>query len=208
MKYMTAFTSSIGAAVLDDEATGELISNECRDAALGFLRGVTAGWDKIDLVLWLTGDYARATRHVPRGERVAVHGSIEVEPLAMDELLDKARTQLIASFEQAALDGNLACASDCLGRGLVRKVSSVDGALLYVPVDSPRIRLRDRLRSLLAADYLNQPGDYLSVYVCHRCENVVFDERAKRQGYCTAHHHASAVVASRNRIDPRSVKES
>ncbi len=195
---MTAFTSLHGAPVVDDGVEAEQISNECRDAALTFLRGVTMGWDKIDLALWLTGDYARATRHVPRGERVHSLGDRDVDAEALDALLDKTRAQLVACFEQAALDGNLACAEDCLTRGLVRKVTAPDGGVLYVPVDAQRMRLRDRLRSLLAADYLNEPGDYLSVYVCHRCENVVFDEKAKRLGYCSAHHHSSGVMP-RNR---------
>lgn len=196
---MTAFTSLHGAPVLDDGVEGAQISNECRDAALAFLRGVTRGWDKIDLVLWLTGDYARATRHVPRGERVASMDDRDVDGGALGELLDKTRAQLLACFEQVALDGTLACAEECLVRGLVRKVTAPDGGLLYVPVDAPRMRLRDRLRSLLAADYLNEPGDYLTVYVCHRCENVVFDEKAKRQGYCPSHRSHSSGVVKRNR---------
>ena len=182
LKYMTAFTSLHGAPVVEEGVESQQISNECRDAALTFLRGVTSGWDKIDLALWLTGDYARATRHVPRGERVMSLGDREVDPASLNDLLDKARGQLVACFEQAALDGNLACAEDCLTRGIVRKVTAPDGGVLYVPVDSPRMRLRDRLRSLLAADYLNEPGDYLSVYVCHRCENVVFDEKGETPG--------------------------
>lgn len=191
---MTAFTSLHAAPVVVEGVEGEQISNECREAALTFLRGVTAGWDKIDLALWLTGDYARATRHVPRGERVAALTDREVTSESLNELLDKSRAQLVACFEQAALDGNLACAEECLTRGFVRKVTAPDGGTLYVPVDAPRMRLRDRLRSLLAADYLNEPGDYLSVYVCHRCENVVFDEKAKRLGFCPAHNHSSGVV--------------
>ncbi len=137
---MTAFTSLHGAPVVDDGVEAEQISNECRDAALTFLRGVTMGWDKIDLALWLTGDYARATRHVPRGERVHSLGDRDVDAEALDALLDKTRAQLVACFEQAALDGNLACAEDCLTRVLLRKVTAPDGGVLYVPVDAQRMR--------------------------------------------------------------------
>src|SRR5205823_3217663 len=82
---------------------------------------------------------------------------------------------------------------DIVDRSLVRKVVDAEERDAWVPVDGSRMRLRDRLRSLFAADYLNNPYVYTELFVCHRCEAVVFDEHAKRLGIC-GWHRISGVV--------------
>lgn len=209
LKYITAYSSSSlrPMMVLPPGETSDAIADACRAAALSFVQGVTAGWDKSSLAMWLVGDYANATRHLRRPERVAPMDNDEpsVDEGALEDLLTKSRTQLIAELEQAALDGNLACAQNAETRGLVRRASTDDGTPAWLPVDASRMRLRDRLRALLAADYLNRPADYLALYVCHRCENVVFDERAKRLGYCTSHARDSGVVRKSERTERNSL---
>ena len=49
--------------MLEEGATRESVSAECRAAALEFMAGVASGWEKIDLAQWLTGPYAHAARH-------------------------------------------------------------------------------------------------------------------------------------------------
>ena len=71
LKYVMTFTRGNGPARLASGVTRDDVSNECREAALELMAGAARGWDKLDLVLWLTGSYHRATRHVLRGERVA-----------------------------------------------------------------------------------------------------------------------------------------
>lgn len=188
--------SGRGRTVLDEGATRDSVAAECREAALSFVNGVAAGWDKLDLVLWLTGPYARTTRHVPRGERVAgLDGELDVTSESIEDLVTRVRAQIIASLETAALnEGTLEFAVEAMDRGLVRRALDVDGEVVWVPADNTRMRLRDRVRSLLAADYLNDPGAYAALYVCHRCENVVFDENAKRLGACQNHKRVSGVV--------------
>ena len=52
----------------------------------------------------------------------------------------------------------------------------------------PQMRLGARVESLFAADYLTRPRDYTSeLFVCHRCECVVFDHEARERGNCGAH---------------------
>ncbi len=209
LEYVLTFT---GAPKLEAGATRETVSEECRFAALELMAGAAKGWDKLDLVLWLTGPYHRATRHVPRGERTALiapsarrlafgetSGQVdedgEVEPEAIEDLIVRVRQQLVASLEKAALDeGVLDFADDALARGIVRKTKDEAGEEVWVPVDVSRMRLRDRLRSLFAADYLNTPEAYIELFVCHRCEAVVFDEGAKRLGICGAHKRISGMV--------------
>lgn len=56
------------------------------------------------------------------------------------------------------------------------------------------MRLLDRVRTLFVADYLDDPVAYRTLYVCHRCEAVVFDESARRIGMCSAHRRTSGIL--------------
>lgn len=195
MKYVTAYatTARHSRHALTDGTTRESLAADCRNAALGFMSGVAAGWDKLDLALWLTGPYARATRHGKHGERVAaVSGDREISADTIEALLTRVRGQLIASLEKAALEfGSLEFADEMVERGLVRKVVDAEGRDAWIPVDAQRMRLRDRLRALFTADYLNAPYTYAELFVCHRCEAVVFDDHAKEVGICGAHRMSS-----------------
>lgn len=181
---------------VEDSSTRETLSEECRDAALSFMTGVGLGWDKLDLALWLTGDYARATRHRQHGERVAAptRGVDEIPEETIENLLVHVRGQLLASLEMAALElGALDFTEAMVERGLVRRMIDADGRDAWVPVDGVRMRLRDRLESLFAADYLNAPYTYADMFVCPRCEAVVFDAHAKRSGLCGSHRISDTV---------------
>ncbi len=202
MKYVMAFAGgSARGTHLEDGSTRQSLAEECRKASLSFMSGVAAGWDKLDLAHWLIGPYAQATRHAKHGERVAIYtdsakggtqdGTIEgalIRGASIEALVTRVRGQLLASLEKAALDhGTLDFTDETVERGLVRKIVDADGHDAWVPVDAPRVRLRDRLRSLFVADCLNAPYTYAELFVCHRCEAVVFDDRAKRAGICGAH---------------------
>jgi hypothetical protein len=156
------------------------------------MSGVAKGWDKLDLAIWLIGPYARATRHAGHGERVAAlatgRETISIDAGSVEALVTRVRGQLLASLEKAALElGTLDFVDDTVDRGLVRKVTDGEARVAWIPVDGARLRLRDRLRSLFAADYLNGPYTYADLFVCHRCEAVVFDDHAKRRGICGIH---------------------
>ena len=199
MEYVKAFTAARGRTLLEERSSRESVAADCREAALAFVNGALAGWDKLDLALWLTGPYARATVHVPRGERVAgLAEDTDLDASTIEELVTHARGQLIASLEAAALaDGTLDFAIDAMDRGHIQRATDLEGDTVWVPVDSSRMRLRDRVRSLFAADYLNDPGAYCDLYVCHRCETVVLDENAKRLGACANHKRVSGMVPKR-----------
>lgn len=205
MKYVMAFGSKAGPMVLEEDASSVSLSEECRGAALAFMSGVAIGWDKVDLALWLTGPYARATRHAKRGERVADVGAFSeqaresIEDETIEELVLRVRGQLIAALESAALsDGSLDFAEEAVSRGLVRRATSAEGEQVWVPVDAARLRLKDRVASLFAADFLNSPTDYRALVVCHRCESVTFDANARRFGLCAAHRISGVVPRDRD----------
>ena len=195
MLYVKTFTARPEPAFLVD-ATRDSVADDCRDAALALLGGISEGWGKRELAYWLVGPYARATRHTPRGERVAFVSHDEpVTDTAIDALLSRVRTQLVVSLERAALEGGaLDFSGDILLRGVVKRAVSADGEDVWFPVDAARLRLRDRLRSLFVAHYMNDPASYDTLFVCHRCEDVVFDEVAKELGTCARHRTVSDVV--------------
>jgi hypothetical protein len=202
-----AFAARNGPPLLEEGVSRESVSSECRQAALDFMAGAASGWDKLDLVLWLTGPYAHATRHGGRGERItAMVSAAEIPAATIEELVGRVRSHLLAALERVVLSqGELEFADDMLDRGYVRRAIDRDGIFVWIPVDGARMRLRDRLRALFAADYLNDTSSYASLFVCHRCEAVVFDEDAKRLGFCAAHRRLSGIVPkkveSRERVD-------
>lgn len=197
MKYVMAFGTAdrFSRHPVEGLATRENIAEDCRDAALSFMSGVARGWDKLDLALWLTGAYARATRHRAHGERVATFAAVtDIPEESIEGLITHVRGQLLASLEKAALEhGALDFIEEVAQRGLVRRAIDADGRDAWIPVDGARMRLRDRLESLFAADYLNAPYTYAELFVCHRCEAVVFDAHAKQVGICGAHRASGTV---------------
>lgn len=190
MKYAITFPPD-GATTLPQGIDAESVAEDCRDAALAFMHGVAQGWDKLDLAFWLTGAYTRATRHGHNAERVTGVGDeprAEVSPAALEDVMRRARGQLLASLEKAALaDGTPDFVDAAVSRKLVRRAEDRAGNDVWVPVDRARMRLRDRLESLFAADCLNAPSLYSELLVCRRCEAIAFDARAKRAGVCGAH---------------------
>jgi hypothetical protein len=206
VKYVTVLGM---ARPLMDGSTRESLATDCRDAALAFMSGVASGWNKRDLALWLTGPYACATRHAPRVQPAArlVVAPLEIAPATIEQLVTRVRGQLLASLEKAALDfGTLDFTDEVMQRGLVRKVVAASGREAWVPVDAVRMRLRDRVRSLFTADFLNAPYTYADLFVCHHCEAVVFDDRTKRRGICGAHRVSGMIP--RNDDGPASVPQS
>lgn len=203
MKYVISYTASRRGAeaqrVLAPDVTKDEIADDCREAALLFMNGVATGWDKVDLALWLSGFYARATRHVPRGERVEMPIE-DAEPVTVAEesvvaLVDRTRLQLLPALEKAAMElGELDFVDHCRSRRFVQTARLADGEPVVLAIDLPRMKLVDRVRSLFAADFCNRSYAYLDLLVCHRCESVVFDEDAKRIGHCRAHKHVSGFV--------------
>lgn len=202
MKYVMAFGGSRrGPAQLEDGITRESVAAECRTAALDFMAGVAGGWQKADLAGWLTGSYAEATRYCQRGERTLVADGSErapasIDSTSIDELLSNTRARMLAALERAVLsDGALELAEEAIDRGFVRRAVSEDGTEVWIPVDGARMRLHDRIGALFAADYLNDPIGWRALYVCHRCERVVFDEGARQLGMCSAHRRLSGIVS-------------
>ncbi len=179
----------------------ESIALTCRSAALSFMDGVAQGWSKFDLAMWLASPYAHATRFAPRGERLRDHEYVESDPVGgerLHEVMDNARIHTLALCEELSLPrGDSDFIDDAISRGHLTPIEDHHGSLLGVLVDAARMRLRDRVRSLLVVDYLLSPDLYSeSSFVCRRCERIVFEVSSKRLGQCSLHRRRSGIVPS------------
>ena len=193
------------ASRLPVEENGDTIALACRSAALSFMDGVAQGWSKFDLAMWLASQYAHATRFAPRGERTLPEPvqseRREADPVGgerLHEVMDNARIHTLALAEELSLPGgDSEFIDDAIARGLLTPIEDHQGELLWIPVDAARMRLRDRVRSLFVVDYLLSPHLYAeSIFVCQRCERVVFDVSSKPLGQCSLHRHRSGIVVS------------
>ena len=173
------------------------------------MSSTVAGWIAIGalavaVVALLVGlAYSRSLARVRRAQTVLLgSGREDLVNFAVslqtriDDLLLLTRCRMLAALEEAAMsDGVLAGADGLIERGLVRRAFDDEALEVWIPIDAPRTRLKDRLSALFVADYLNDPVAYGALYVCHRCEAVVFDANAKLAGMCAAHGRVSGIVA-------------
>src|SRR5262245_17420029 len=137
MRYVMTFAGRRFGRLLESGVSRGSTADECREAALGFMAGAAAGWDKLDVALWLTGPYARASRHARAGERVpAPSASRHVSSETLGELVDRVRVQMLASLERAALEGGaLDFVQKTTTRGHVARRIAESGDDVWVPVD-------------------------------------------------------------------------
>lgn len=192
MKYVSSFRPD-RPVVLDEGVTRESVAAECREAALSLMAVAASDAPKLDLAIWLTGPYARATRHFKRGERTPTR-AFAIDPAEIDALLEATRADVLAMLSTDPLaPGALEFAHDAVNRALVRRVSDENLESVWVPIDGPRMRLRDRVISLFAAHRLNDPATHAELFICPECSSVVFDEHAREVGRCAAHRHGSGI---------------
>ena len=119
--------------------------------------------DKRALSEWLIGSYARATGFVPRRPHSLPPPGSRPPPShseAIEDLVVATKTEA-QSIIQAALEGG--------AEGLVRRlptmvpimrVEDAFGDHGFAALDGPRLRLSDRVLSLIVADFLTRPDDF------------------------------------------------
>lgn len=160
----------------------------CRAAALDFVNRVGASRGKEQLVEWLRGPYrahvvtlAHAThRRINRGS---------VRPSSVQKLLTRTREQAGATMLSLCdPEASVTFGYEALASGLVYRCQDVRRVQGWVPVAYPRMRLLDRVLSLVAADHLLRSGDYESMlFQCSACEVLAFDTERRSMGICGAH---------------------
>jgi hypothetical protein len=160
----------------------------CRAAALDFVNRVSVRADKHTLAQWLRGPYCRHVVALSpmRTRKVDASGLLRG---ALERLMVNARQQVSDAILAARDPGDgVAFGYSALAAGHVYRSRDVDGLEGWVPVSHPRMRLVDRVLSLVAADYLFRSDDYENaLFACVRCENLVFDASRIEGRVCAAH---------------------
>jgi len=152
----------------------------CRSAALEILNGIARGFRKEELATWLDGAYREATRHTHCAgvshDRHTVGSEVRSIPSqAIEELLARVHEDVLEALRSLRQpDAGVAFAFSALGGGLVVRYLDERGEAVWLPTASMRMRLVDRILSLIAADYLARGDDYTRLSVCARCKHLAF----------------------------------
>ena len=137
------------------------VALECRSAALALLRG--SAWDKRQLATWLVSRYRplasfakpEAGEEGPVSAPAASSGGANVG--ALPGVIREARQRTLDAI-QAALALETCIPVEQLGN--VARVQDLLGERGWVPVDRPRMRLSDRVVSLVTAHRLTLPSEF------------------------------------------------
>jgi hypothetical protein len=172
----------------------------CRWAILEFMAGTQRGWGKRELAKWLAGSYFDATRLVAtEAELSAIPSARTVCPTRLDDVIAQARKEartLIVECSRSWCD--ISFARPVVESRLVEGAVDASGERGYLPVNLPRASLSLRIRSLIIADYLSRPLDYLgSVTECEDCGEVSFDWAPNQGGCCQRHGGPQSMVVRR-----------
>jgi len=163
----------------------------CREAFVEFCRGVSRGWTKRDLALWLAGPYARvahlvdaphdATQFAPASSLAAL------TPSRISAILDPAWQEAVSCVEDLASGRGVRWLDEAFEHGSIVEAALDDEFSVFVPYHRPRLTLAVRVRSLVVADFLLRPEEFRGqVRACDEC-GVVLLGAARRRGQCFDH---------------------
>jgi len=134
----------------------------CRSAFLLFMRE-SGNWGKGELADWLTNHYAKATCLDEEPAPSERKPSPSVQPHALQWLMRKARIEVLQGVEELLEHHEdapfLARLVFC---GYIVPVRDAAGARGFAPTKACAMTFADRVMSLLAADFLTSPRQYLS----------------------------------------------
>lgn len=160
----------------------------CRAAALDFVNRVSLRADKAALADWLRGAYRTHVVSLGSARPTRVEAS-GVLPATLERVLSNARGEILRELERARdpIEG-VAFGYSALAAGSLYRCRDADGREGWIPVALPRMRLVDRVLSLVAADQLLRSDDYeTALFECSRCGALVFDAGRIEGRTCQAH---------------------
>ncbi len=168
------------------------VTRACRVALLAFANGAPR-WGKHELAAWLAGPYAEITRAssplVAGLARRTLDPDATVDAVQLGLVVNDAITYT-RDLLRAAMhpEGGALGAWDAWRRGLVVRCEDETLNEGWIPVDVPGARLRDRILSLWAADYLCATEEYEGYLgLCEVCEAASFEPLLRARGRCKDH---------------------
>lgn len=168
-----------------DAGTSEAVSRHARKAMLEFYNGGLF-WDKRALAKWLLESYGPIAKK-GEGEEESRAMPYPTEP-TIHRIVTDAR-QVLASTLRLSMDGHSSAsfAWKMIRQESVAQCEDEEGRG-WVPVARPRMRLRDRVLSLWAVDFLSHDHEYAHEFaLCKQCGFAEFDAIARASGACRAH---------------------
>lgn len=175
------------------------LTRRARKAMLEFCNGALF-WDKRGLARWLVDSYAPLVKSVEADPSALPNLVLPdaIEPRLM-QVVTEARQSLVGAL-RLSRDGRsaAACAWKMIREGVLAPCEDPTGAANatrgWMPIAQPRMRLRDRVLSLWAVDFLANDQCYASELVfCSRCGLVEFDAISRARGTCRAHKATSGI---------------
>lgn len=169
------------------------VADKCRYGAITFVNGVLSAWGKPELAAWLAGPYRDVTRFAREALDLAARRTAgerrSIPPTTIDRIMKDAHEEIITTMRALAQpDGGVGFAFSALGGTLVVRCRDDDHDTGWIPVSPTRMRLADRVLSLVAVDYLARPEAYESeLAICGICKVVAFDAAARARGLCRVH---------------------
>lgn len=183
------------------------VADACRAGAIAFLNGVSASWGKRELAAWLAGPYRKVTRYAREGLDLAAARTAErrrkISPQALERVMREAQAEVLGTLRDLAEpDGEMKFAFAALGGALVTRAIDGHGDIGWVPVSPMRMRLPERILSLIAVDFLVRPSAYEEeLAICSRCSAVMFHRASRARGLCRV--HSASGVHARDPVDSR-----
>lgn len=144
------------------------VADACRKAVVAFFADVAPSGSARAIAAWLVGPYANAVLPTTRFD----FPPGRVDRGRLTDVIDGTRVE--AGFTMRSLvsrEVGMHLSMNAATSGWVVQFSDLRGNVGFIPVDLPKMRLRDRVLSLISADYMARPDSYaIDLHVCDTCD--------------------------------------
>lgn len=154
------------------------VSDACRKALVAFFADVAPSGSARAMAAWLVGPYANAVLPTTRFD----FPPGKVDRGRLTDVIDNTRVE--AGFTMRSLaseEVGMHFSMHAANSGWVVQFTDLRGNVGFMPIDLPKMRLRDRVLSLMAADYMARAESYgHDLHVCDACDVPDFEAKGER----------------------------
>lgn len=166
-----------------------------RRAAIDFIRGTTFGWGRRELATWLACQYspclaADATTHPDAtpgkpASSESVAPSLRLDDDMIERLILDARAGVLTLLADLPWPSEVELhAQAAIASGHVIATHDPSGERRWAPVGRRRMRLVERVSSLLVVDAMCSPNDYRNLSLCRSCGELLFGSKEEHEPRC------------------------